>query len=256
MEATVILNTFNANQNWLQDAVESYQLQKGATADILISTVAGDPSLSTLAQQRNVRFCVSDEKGIYRQLNKAVTMIECKHVTYAADDDIALPHKLADEINLMNEHNAEIVSSAFIKTDENLQLKSVYKTPSQYDLCKHLDGNFVSDCSMLTTSLLRSYMPFDLNMGNMAHWDFWLRIASRKEPSIFYFNPDPTWLYRQHNEAQHIARGRSSEKLKKNNSSYRALMKKHERLLDAYGKEHYRSTDFYSVVVKTKDNGL
>lgn len=244
-DATVILNTYRAKQGWLKDAVESYQNQTNAQADILISTVEGDPSLQTLRGSKNVRFCVSPEAGIYRQLNLALTMIDCPYFCYAADDDIALPHKLSSEIKLLKAHKTtKVVSSSYVKTNEALRLTTTFKCPKHYDLADHLERNFVTDCAMIETSLLDKYDQgisehFDMSIGNFAHWDFWIRVAlygvSLGE-ELITFNDDPTWLYRQHSKAQHIVRSRDEEKKKRNQAERIRFLYKHKELLKSMSK--------------------
>lgn len=238
--ATVIINTYQARQGWLLDAVASYQNQAEAHADILISTVQGDPSLETLRGMENVRFSVSPVPGIYRQLNRAVALIQCPYFCYAADDDIALPHKLASEIDLLRSHpTARIVSSSYMKTDDRLSPLRAYKCPERYNMGQHFEGNFVSDCSMIQTELLGSYPKgleshFDLAIGNFAHWDFWLRVAQWAEyldEEYIIFNNDPTWLYRQHANAQHIVRASDEAKKARNQAERVLFLRKHARFL-------------------------
>ena len=243
-KVSVIMNTWNENPQWLKEAAESYLQQKNIIIQLIVSTVKGDPSISLLKNYSHIEFCINEKPDIYSQLNKACELVQYPWVAYAASDDIALPTKLFDEINMCLDNNKKICSSAFHKTDENLNIMSTYKVPENYSMVDNLRGNYVSDCALLSTDILKEYGPFDMEMDNMAHWDFWLRMATI-DPDVFIFNKEATWLYRQHPNARHTKRQAQIDKIKKREAARKRMMQKHYHLLEKYNVEHLASMDYY-----------
>jgi hypothetical protein len=238
------MNTWNENPCWLEAAVESYLNQKNVIIQLIVSTVEGDPSIALLKNYPQLEFCINEKSGIYEQLNKACELICYPWFAYAASDDIALPTKLFDEINMCLDNNKKICSSACHKTDGDLNIISTYKVPDSYSIVDNLRGCFVSDCALVSTEILKKYGPFDEAMDNMAHWDFWLRVAI-VDPNVFIFNKEATWLYRQHSNARHIKRQGQVNKIKKREAARKRLMQKHYHLLEKYGAEHLASINSY-----------
>jgi len=243
-KVSVIMNTWNANPGWLEDAVESYLNQKNVIIQLIVSTTEGDPSVALSKNYPQLEFCINEKPDIYQQLNKACELIRYPWFAYAASDDIALPTKLFDEISICLNNNKKICSSAFHKTDEDLNIKSTYKVPENYSMVDNLKGNYVSDCSLLSTDILKEYMPFDESVDNMAYWDLWLRVAT-VDPGVFIFNKEATWFYRQHSNARHSKRRGQVNKIKKREAARKRMMQKHYHLLEKYNVENLASLDIY-----------
>jgi len=243
-KASVIINTWNENPFWLEAAVESYLNQKNVIIQLIVSTVEGDPSLTSLKNRPQVEFCINGRPDIYEQLNKACELIRYPWFVYAASDDVALPTKLFDEISLCLDNDKKICSSAFHRTEEDLNIVSTYKVPEKYSLVDNLRGCVVSDCALISTDILKEYGPFDMEMDNMAHWDFWLRVATI-DPGVFIFNKEATWLYRQHSNARHVKREGQVDKIKKREAARKRMMQKHYHLLEKYNVEHLAVLDYY-----------
>lgn len=236
--ASVIINTYNGNQSWLIDAVDSYLNQKNVDIQLIVSTVEKDPSLITLkGYSDKIDFCISDYPNIYYQTNNGLKLVKKEWFAGAAGDDIANNDKIYEEIEVCLANNKKICSSGFTITDENL--KAIVKRGKQreYSLEQHLKGNFVSDCSLIHSSLLKDYGPFDLNCGNHAFWDFWIRIA-KDHPEYFIFDEKSRWLYRQHSNAQHIKRSKNKRKIIKNEAEHKAMLNKHIDILKKFNSEH------------------
>lgn len=179
---TIIINTINENPELLKKAIESYALQD---TEIIISTIQGDPSLKLGYKT------VISEKGIYKQLNNAAKEITGKYFCYASGNDIAMPDKIKTEVHILEQTGKKVCYSAYYRVENNIK-KTIFFY--DYDFKKHLTNNFVSDCSMIETELLRKYLPFNERWDNDAFYDFWLRIY-KGEGNIFVYNPKPTWIY-------------------------------------------------------------
>jgi glycosyltransferase involved in cell wall biosynthesis len=243
--ASIIISTYNGNQKWLLDAVDSYLNQKNVDIQLIISTVEGDLSLKTLKNySEKIEFCVSKKPGIYYQLNNAIKLIDREWFASAAGDDIAIETKIFEEINVCLKNKKRICSSGFIVTDEKLNKIGKRGKDREYSLGQHLRGNFVSDCSLIHKTLIDEFAPFDLNCGNHGIWDFWIRVT-KKYPDSFIFDKKPRWLYRQHTGAKHILRSKSISKIKKNEAERVIMMKKHITLLKELNMEFLLSIKKY-----------
>ena len=80
---------------------------------------------------------------------------------------------------------------------------------------------------------MEKYYPFDLNLGNAAYWDFWLRIAE-EEGNVFCYNPNPAWLYRIEMTSRHVLRENDNDKIVKNHKEKLAMLEKHINSLTQY----------------------
>lgn len=207
---SVIINTVNENKDTLLLAVNSYLMQ--GNCQIIVSTIEGDPCLNYLT---GVEFAVvkkSDHpgkspRGAYVQLNNALPLIKGDWFCYASGNDFATHDKLKKEVNLCIQYNKEVCYSSYIiHSGVERRRMSFF----EYDYSKHLIGNYVSDCSMMSRRLVEKYLPYRLDLGNYAHWDSWLRIYEG-EGNVFHYNPDPTWFYVQNPDDMHNIRKRSPE---------------------------------------------
>jgi len=211
--ATVIINTVNEKPEYLRQAIESYLKQRFVTMQVIVSTIKGDISTQIAKEYKGVQLVICPEKGIYEQLVHAVKFIKHEWFAYASGNDIAEPTKMYQEIRACQKHKKEVCYSDFYKANENLTVK---KTASfhRYSYPLHLEGNYVNDCATVSTRLVMKY-GFDLQWGNHAYWDLWLRIYEG-EGDVFVYNPSPTWIYRITNDSSHVKRKSNPEQKEKN----------------------------------------
>jgi hypothetical protein len=220
---TVIINTYNENPKILKQAVESYEKQEGVKMQIIISTVQGDPSM--IYGNKHTLIC-SDKPGIYEQLNNACDFIKGSWFCYASGNDVAMPTKCRDEVRQCYVTNKLVCYADFVITDHNLKAYSS-RTFKNYSYKEHLLANYVSDCALINTQLLKNFLPFrSETFGNHAYWDLWLRIYERYG-DVFCYLPQKTWLYRQADTSAHIERQKSPEKMKLNIDLRLKLQKEH-----------------------------
>lgn len=238
MFVTVIINTYKDKSNYLHQAVESYIRQINVNVTIIISTVENDPSIKYIIENfpiqvnnETIQFSIIPLKehpgkgpiGIYYQLNKACEKIpeSCQYMTYASGNDVALRDKLFNEIITCKQNNKKICYSNFYQSDKDLKNKKITNFP-KYDYQKHLKGNFVTDCSLIETKLLKEFLPFKSEWRNAAYWDLWLRIYE-KYGNQFCLNQKPAFIYRITDESQHLQIKQNKEKYEED-MKYKKLM--------------------------------
>ena len=222
-KCSVIINTYKDNLENLRWAIESYLTQKNIDVQLILSTVKGDNSIQLAKEYKEIDLCISEQPGIYPQLNKALTYIKHEWFAYASGNDEAYQTKLYDEISLCKKHKKLVCYSAFDITFDGIVRTRYFHN---YSHKKHLEGNFISDCALIHKDLIKKYGPFKLEWGNYAFYDFWLRVYEG-EGNVFVYNPEPTWNYIVSNNSLHIKRKKNPELTKKYESLKQKMIESH-----------------------------
>lgn len=216
---SVIMNTINEDPKLLIRAVDSYLIQKNC--ELIISTVEEDPSISFL-KDRNLKIVTmpreghpyfskgKSPRGSFLQLNNGLKHITGDWFTFASGNDYSYPHKLKLEVDMCKSRNKEVCYSAYDYQYEDGSKKT--QLFHEYDWDRHMVGNFVADCSMISRRLVNKYLPFNTELNNYAYWDLWLRIR-KVEGNVFCYNPVPAWVYVQDSDSMHVKRFKDPVKL-------------------------------------------
>lgn len=225
------MNTFNERLPYLKEAIDSYLNQRHVDVQLIVSTVEGDHSIKFIkSNYAEVDLVVlpktqhpgKSPKASFIQLNNALPYIKGDWFCFASSNDFADPDKLINEIHACKYNGKEVCYSSFNLVDENGTYISRRRF-HPYDYSKHLQGNFVSDCALISRRLVDKYLPFNIDLNNYAYWDLWLRIYEG-EGNVFVYNHNSTWNYRQDSESMHIKRRSSKlQQMKANQDRERML---------------------------------
>lgn len=234
---TVCINTLNEHPDYLCQAIESY-LRQTSPVHIILSTVERDrsvpfvrenfPSVQVLefpVRDHPISHGIKSPVGSYLQINYALEHLRGDWFCFASSNDTAHPDKIRMEIASCLDNNKEICYSAFNEVTEDGEYLRTLKF-GKYSYDRHLQGNFVSDCALVSRRVIDKYAPFRVTMKNYAYWDFWLRVY-KGEGDIFCYNPLPTWNYRQSSESMHIKRMKSPDEVAKNNQDREFMLSFH-----------------------------
>ena len=226
-KVSVIINSVDNDSGQLKEAIASYaqQSKEDIEVEIIVSTIDGDPAIE-IAKKMGCIVVTAKKPGIFEQINRAVKKVTGDYVCYASGNDVALPDKLLMEVTALETEKKLVCFSSFFKTDENLDNRKLALFHA-YDYKKHLTGNFVSDCSMMTRDVLDKYAPFNPKFKNHAYYDFWLRVAEGEGRNMFVYNPQPTWLYRQSSNSSHLLRKKDPKKVEENNLNRQKMLATH-----------------------------
>ena len=134
-------------------------------------------------------------KGIFYQLHKATELIKSDWFCYASSNDVALSNKLKNEVYFCKKNKKAVCYSDYITTDVYLRKIKLVKFPD-FNYKKLLKGNYINDCALIETNVLKDFLPLDDTYPNCGYWNLWLRIYV-KLGNIFVHNPTPGFLYRQ-----------------------------------------------------------
>lgn len=232
------MNTVNEDRKYLDLAIESYLNQKGCEVELIISTLEGDPNLQHIKEKypscvivtlpikgHPIEHGLKNPVGSFMQLNNALPHITGDWFCFASANDVAFINKLELELSRCKETGAEVCYSSFDLVNEQGEKISTQRFHDYY-IGKHLKGNFVSDCALISKRLVDKYLPFNLSLNNYAYWDLWLRIYEG-EGNVFTYNSTPTWGYRQNSDSMHLSRQKDPIKLKQAKIDKRRMLALH-----------------------------
>jgi len=223
---SVIMNTVGEDPDVLRSAIKSYLGQNNAKVQLIISTIEGDPSI-LLAEELRLTVSISPTKGIYEQLNHALQYVEGDWFCYASGNDLASPDKLQDETRMCIDNKKLICYSDFKIVNEKWE-PTGSRHFHEYDISRHLQGNFVSDCALIHRSIIDRFAPFDLRWGNHAYWDFWLRVY-KALGDVFIYNRRAEWFYRVDGRNQHVQRKSDPVKKQANKDLMEKMLAYHKK---------------------------
>jgi hypothetical protein len=209
----IIINSYRNNETYLKTAIHSCLAQTGVCIKLIVSTVEGDSAIDIAKTiDENIVIIKNPLPGIYEQLNNALPLaMDADYFHYFSGNDFCLSTKAEDEIDIMNSVGKMVCYSNYRYADEKLNIGRITDLPS-YNYAKHMKGNFIPDWSIMKTSVLKQFSPFQVRHGNDAYYDFWLRVAEGLG-NVFAFNTRSEVLYRQSNNSKHILRRKNpSEK--------------------------------------------
>jgi len=223
-EVTVIINTINENYLVLKRAVNSY---RGQCSQIILSTIEGD---SCIGKFEGVEYAIikkkdhvgKSPKGAYQQINNALKLFKGDFLCYASGNDYAEPNKIQTELDCLLSTNKDICYSSFYSVTKDVKTPVLF---FDYDYQKHLNNNFVSDCSLISKRIVDKYLPYNLELNNMAHYDSWLRIFNG-EGNVFHYNPIPTWNYIQNENDMSKLRMKDKSKIQQNFEDRQRMLNK------------------------------
>ena len=224
---TVIVNSFGEREDVFGAAMQS--ILDAAPSQVILSTVVSDECTGWVDDSR-IEIVLSEEPSVYGQLNKAIPFVRMPYVCYASSNDTMYPHKLKDEVSILEESGMGVCYSSFDKMYPDTMHRTVHISRG-YSYSKHLRGSIVSDCAMIKTDILRKYYPFKEEYGNKAFYDFWLRVYEG-EGDVFINNRNPTWCYVIHNDSSHIQRRKSSTAWNLNKELTKKVFKDHREAIE------------------------
>lgn len=230
MSVTVIINSFNEKRETFDRTMKS--IIKARPGQIILSTVQNDNCIAWVRHSTDI--VINEKPGIFSQLNKAIPFVREKYVCYASSNDIMYPHKLILEEDILIKAGKKVCYSAFdVKRIKNLKSRKhphIYRTRRSffnYDYKRHLQENFISDCSLIESELLKRYTPFREEYNNSAFHDLWLRIYEG-EGDVFMYNPKPTWKYIMTQNSQHIGVLKDKERREKKFNDRQNMLNNHK----------------------------
>jgi hypothetical protein len=220
--ATVMMNSYREDRERFTRALASV-LDNDVPKQVILSTVDGDPCIAW-AEDFPVEVVVNEKPGIFSQINAMIPLVKGKYVCYASSNDSMYRFKLELECDILEQSGEGVCYSAFHRIESGTRRTMSFP---HYDHALHLSGkNFVSDCAMMRSDLLRTYGPFDLSEHNHAYHGLWLRIYAG-EGNVFIYNDIPTWGYLVTTDSQHQRRQKDAQWHTANEAQRQAMLQRY-----------------------------
>ncbi|PPQ43390.1 glycosyltransferase family 2 protein [Rhodopseudomonas palustris] len=190
-------------ERWVAEAIRSVQSQTfrdfellviddgsaDATPAILAEAAAADPRIFVLTQHRD---------GLVAGLNRGLAAARAPLIARLDADDIALPDRLARQVDYMTTHPAVVLLGGWATiVDENGQPKGRDMRPNPNDLRATLmkKSPFIHPTVMFRAEAARRVGGYHAAFEAGEDYDFWLRLADIGEVAIL---PELLIRYREH----------------------------------------------------------
>ena len=209
--STIVLS-YNQSR-FVLETLESVKAQTyKATQLIVVDDCSSDDSVATIERwlHENRVDCTfirhRKNEGICKSLNDALAVSSAQYVSMVASDDVWLPEKTAQQVELMEsqpDHVGVLYSDAFQMDEHGHPLPDMFigahrklrEMPQGHILNTLLEGNFIPAMTTLirrscydVAGLYDEHLPWE-------DWDMWLRLARRYS---FLYSPTPSAKYRHH----------------------------------------------------------
>jgi len=223
-KVSVIVNSYNEGEKLFRRTIESIKESSNVDLQIVVSTVKGDNCIGW-TKDYDVTLIINEKPGIFEQINATIPHLTGDYITYFSSNDKMSKYKLKIESDILKKTNKKVCYSSYnrIELDNTKNVKKFY----DYSYEKHLTGNFVSDCSMVTKDVFLKYTPFRTEYGNHAYHDLWLRIYEG-EGNVFVYNQIPTWDYIVTENSSHYKRSKDPKRKQENELSRQEMLKHHK----------------------------
>ena len=214
-KVSTIFITYQERPRWLAEAFDSVLRQEGVDLQVIVATVVGDPAVD-VALKLGLEVCACDHAGIYYQINSALPLVQGDWYVLSGGNDVLLPTKFIHEVEACQTKGGKVCYSDMYQADERLKNRQ-YAAFRDYSYAVHMTvGNIVPDDAMLTREVLEKYKPFrDDLFGEIAIYDFWLRIAEGEGEEVFVRNARAEYIYRCGLDSQHVKRRRNKKAYRK-----------------------------------------
>lgn len=204
---TVIVANYNYAR-FLPDALESVLAQSYENCEILvIDDGSTDESRAILEGYRGrVRSIFQENRGVSAARNRGIAESTTPVVAFLDADDMWHPHKLARQIERLDDASIGMVYAglSYVDVDGDALGKTLVgsRGPRLEELALLRSPGVTGGGSsvIIRRSVLAKVGPFDESLSTSADWDMWRRIACHTSIDVV---AEPLVLYRQHTSAMH-----------------------------------------------------
>ncbi len=196
-KVSIIIATYEQHTS-LPIAIRSALNQTYPNVEVVVVPVESDvETLRVLKLFPMVKVVKSYEADYVHQRSLGVLNCTGKWFCWFDSDDHMLPGKVRADLAVALREKAYVVYSPLLQADQHFNIVDFIKTEDfSYDaLTKNC---FITDSSLTAKSMFYEF-GLDEKKGDMAFYDFWLKIAE-KYPDRVKMNMFPGVVYCQHND--------------------------------------------------------
>lgn len=195
---SIIIATF---RQWtsLPIAIRSALNQTYPNVEVIVVPVKSDRETLNVLQDflLDVKVVYSNRADYVHQRSLGVQNCRGKWFKFFDSDDYLLPNAVASDMTVTLREKAYVVYSPLLMGDQHFNIIDFIKTePFSYEALTR--NCFITDGSLTLKAMFLEF-GLDETKGDMAFYDFWLKIAE-KYPSRIKMNPFPTVVYCQHDD--------------------------------------------------------
>ncbi|BDR59246.1 glycosyltransferase family 2 protein [Xylocopilactobacillus apicola] len=187
---SVIMTTYNERIEELNEAINSILDQTYPNFELII--ILDNPenlelkkTINALAEvDQRIRFFVNEKNlGLAPSLNKAIGLTQGEFIARMDADDISFSDRLAVELNLIEEHQYDVVTSSATFIDEEGKIigshDPILRLPEHIAKLLPYGSNLVHPSAFFRGSVLREfgYHPYP----TAEDYDLWLRLAAHQK---------------------------------------------------------------------------
>jgi len=197
---SIIMPVYRQRRDWLFTALESLVTQDYPDKEIIVSGIAGDPTLAWVKTFEGVKIVESRVPDPKRQINEGIKFASGDLIIQSGSDDLMLPKTLTHMVKTYEDNHAVFVYGDLEYCDEDMNMMYVNKSPNPFDFHLLRERQIMTDCSLVSKRVLWEFGMFDVSLGKFAVWDMWLKIAEKYPDKIFHCG-HVIWKYRRHDNA-------------------------------------------------------
>lgn len=202
---TIIINSYKPEKNDLLNSINGCLKQKFVNVSIIVSTVENDPTIKFVnnINHPNIQLVISKlsehpgkgPKGIFFQLNKALTQVKTKYFSYFSSNDKIYPLKSYNEIEKIKNTKAIFCFSKYNSIFPDKKVPFSF-SESKMTLNNLLKSNFINDCATIDLSGLNEPLEFNYEKyGNCSYWHLWIKLINKHGIKCMSFNNNIEWDY-------------------------------------------------------------
>jgi len=195
---SIVIATYKQHTS-LPIAIRSALNQTYPNIEVVVVPVRSDREtmrvLNLFPVLPEVKVAISEKADYVHQRSLGVLNSTGKWFTWFDSDDYMLPSKVRSDLKVAVKEKAYVVYSPLLQGDQYFHVVDFIKTENfSYEaLTKNC---FITDSS-LTLKVMFLEFGLDESKGDMAFYEFWLKIAE-KYPDRIKMNMFPTLVYCQH----------------------------------------------------------
>lgn len=218
MLVSVVLPAYNA-ELYLKEAIDSILEQTFTDFELIVlndgSSDSTEDIILSYSDRRIVYVRNQENLGLIETLNKGISLAKGKYIARMDADDIALPERLAKQINFLEENTQYGVVGSFAQIIDSKNIYKVPVTDKEIKAFLYIDSPFIHPSVVIRKDLLTNNL-YDHQYHRIEDYELWVRLSSQTK---FYNIPEILLNYR-------VLEGSESSLLKSNLERKLLLTKK------------------------------
>ncbi|MBI2269192.1 MAG: glycosyltransferase family 2 protein [Bacteroidetes bacterium] len=206
---SIVIPAYNA-ELFIKETIDSVLNQTYKNFECIVVDDGSKDSTSGIVKEltksdKRIRLIKQANQGVSAARNAGATNSTGIYIAFLDADDIWVPEHLELLIQELQTHKLEFVQSNYQTIDQNSKKLNYQSNAKGGNIFRHLllgkyDHYSGISGTMVTRTAFNKTGGFDINLSNVADWDFFLQYA---RPFQIGLVNKVTWLYRLHSNNMH-----------------------------------------------------